>query len=114
MYSAVGPAVETLDCCSVVMGSIPRGMSVAIGYVTCCIQRYFCNALIPRLVATLFCSAAVVCRSAPLHSADSIGYLSWIFQDIIVGYESGDVAWIQNEDIKGYCRIPVRDNTKDI
>jgi hypothetical protein len=56
----------------------------------------------------------MVCRGAPLHSADSIGYLIWIFQDIIVGYARGYVAWIHNEDTKGYCRIPEQDNKKDI
>jgi hypothetical protein len=35
-------------------------------------------------------------------------------QDIIVGYASGDIAWIQKDDTKEYCRIPIRDNTKDI
>jgi hypothetical protein len=58
----------------------------------------------------------VVCRGEPLHIADSIGYLIWIFQDIIVtvGYANGDVARIHNKDTTEYCRITGRDNTKDI
>ncbi len=55
----------------------------------------------------MFCSAAVVCGGAPL-------YLTWILQEIKVGYANGDVGWIQNEDTIGYFRIRGRDNTKDI
>jgi hypothetical protein len=50
-----------------------------------------------------FFFAAVVCSGAPLHTEDPIGYLIWIFQDIMVGYANGDVVWKMRiaKDISG-------------
>ena len=88
MYSTVGQAVEMLDWCSIVMGSIPSDRYVAsVRYLLdlmTFLQRPDTSPGSPLCFAPLPWYAAAHC-CIHCHTADPIGsYLIWIFQDIIV------------------------------